>query len=666
MNDTAKTKEQLINELTVLRQRITELEEREIQHKQVEEELRQSKEKLHLTFDSLTEGITVTDLDAKIIETNQAAVRMHGYSSKKEIIGRSAFELIVQKDHAMAMENMKGTAGEGYARNIEYTFLTKDGCEFPAQLSAAILRDSSGNPVGFVAVTEDISERKQAEVALKRSEAQYRTLVGRLREGVYQTDLNGTYITLNDAGTRIFGFDSSDQVIGKYNTIDMYYDLSDRAKIVEEIGRTGFFVGEVRAKRRDGGVIWISVNNSRALDQEGHIVGYEGTFSDITERKQAEENERKLQQELSISSRLASIGELASGVAHEINNPLTAVIGFSQMLMARDIPKDAKDYLKIIDENAQRVANIVKNLLTFARQRKPGKERVDMNSLISRVVELRAYELKTHNIEVTTEFAPDLPSTMADGGQLQQVFLNIILNAEQAMMIAHNKGNLLIKTEGIGNTIRIFFKDDGPGIASENLEKLFHPFFTTKPVGEGTGLGLSLSYGIIGAHKGKIYAESTAGPGATFVVELPIVSSKQPELADPAVDEPGTITGARIMIVDDEPAICQLLSEVLSADGHNVETVDNADTALERLERQRYSLILLDVQMAGMDGIELYRHMGKIASSLQRRVVFITGDTMTPATQNFLRMAKVRCISKPFDTEQLKKEINQILLGKSR
>jgi CheY-like chemotaxis protein len=333
------------------------------------------------------------------------------------------------------------------------------------------------------------------------------------------------------------------------------------------------------------------------------------------------------------------------------------------MLMAKDMPEDTKEYLQIIDQSAQRVAKIVKNLLIFARQRKPGRERVDLNSLISRVIELRIYNMKNHNIEVTTEFASDLPLTMADGGQLQQVFLNIILNAEQAMVTAHNKGNLLVKTEGRGGNIRISLKDDGPGIDSENLDKIFNPFFTTKSVGEGTGLGLSISYGIIKEHGGKLYAESTLGQGATFVVELPIVNEpQQPDLPQPSVEQAGRIAGARIMVVDDEPAICQLLKHALTKDGHNVETVDGASIALARLERERYDLILLDIQMVGMDGIELYKRMGEIAVSLQRRVVFITGDTMTPTTQNFLKEAKARCISKPFDVEQLKKDIRQILL----
>ncbi len=363
-----------------------------------------------------------------------------------------------------------------------------------------------------------------------------------------------------------------------------------------------------------------------------------------------------------MSSRLAAVGELASGVAHEINNPLTAVIGFSELLMSRDVPPEIKQDLRIINENAQRVARIVKNLLTFARQSKPGREYVDINSLVTQVLELRAYQMQNNNIEVSTQLAPELPRTMADPGQLQQVFLNIVINAEQAMRETQNKRRLLVKTERVGNFIRVSFKDTGPGIPPENLDKIFDPFFTTKEVGEGTGLGLSISYGVIKEHGGRIYAKSKPGQGATFVVELPIVAeAEQAEPVEPSEKEPGKVTGAKIMVVDDEAGVRQFLSRALTQEGHKVETINDAKIALERLKRERYHLILLDIKMPGMDGFDFYRQIGKIAPSLQRRTVFITGDTLTPNTWDFLNRTKARYISKPFKLEQLKKDINRIL-----
>jgi C4-dicarboxylate-specific signal transduction histidine kinase len=239
----------------------------------------------------------------------------------------------------------------------------------------------------------------------------------------------------------------------------------------------------------------------------------DGLLSDITERKRAEEERKELQQKAELTSRLASIGQMASGIAHEVNNPLTSVISLTEVLAQKNLPEDINEDIEIIHEAAQRVAGIVNRLLTFARQQKPERTHVDINTVIQDTLALRAYALETGHIKVTSQLAPNLPRTMADAAQLQQVFLNIILNAETAMKSVNGKGNLLIRTERINNTLRICFTDDGPGIAKENLTKVFEPFFTTKEVGQGTGLGLSICHGIVAAHNGQIYARSQSDRG---------------------------------------------------------------------------------------------------------------------------------------------------------
>ena len=509
------------------------------------------------------------------------------------------------------------------------------------------------------------AKSKRVEEELQESEERFRSLTESTSDWSWEVDTEGVCTYASPKVKDLLGYEP-EEVIGKTP-----FDLmppEEAKRIAEEFraameSRRPLIRLENTNLHKDGRLVTLETSGVPFFDINGQLCGYRGIDRDITERKRAEERERQLQQELNLASRLACVGELASGIAHEINNPLTAVLGFSQMLAGRDVPEDMKEKLEIISDNAQRVAKIVRNLLTFARRHKAGRTYADINSIISGVLDMRAYEMRVRNITVTTSLAPDLPWTMADVGQLQQVFLNIILNAEQAMVEAHNEGHLLIKTEQKNNSIRISSKDDGPGIASENLNRLFDPFFTTKATGEGTGLGLSVSYGIIKEHKGKIYAKSKLGKGATFIIELPIVAEvQQLELDETAVEELRRASRARIMVVDDEPAICQFLSQVLTQEGHNVETIDNASTALERLKCERYSLILLDIRMKGMDGIELYRHMGKIAPSLQRRVIFITGDTMTPDTRSFLDRTKARYIPKPFDAEQLKEEINQILI----
>ncbi|MDH5695456.1 MAG: ATP-binding protein [Dehalococcoidia bacterium] len=247
---------------------------------------------------------------------------------------------------------------------------------------------------------------------------------------------------------------------------------------------------------------------------------------DIIKRKEAEEREKQLQQELNLASRLASIGRLAAGIAHEINNPLTAILGFSQRLLRKSTDTKVNRDLEIIRSEAQRAANVVENLLTFARRREPKKEYSDINDIVHKALQLRAYQLKTNNIEVVTDFAPGFPKAMVDFHQIQQVFLNLILNAEQAMSEVNRRGKLVIKTRGIKDYIRIAFTDDGPGIPAEHLDKIFDPFFTTRGEGGGTGLGLSICHGIVVEHGGRIYAQGKPGEGTTFFVELPLTTEK--------------------------------------------------------------------------------------------------------------------------------------------
>jgi len=244
-------------------------------------------------------------------------------------------------------------------------------------------------------------------------------------------------------------------------------------------------------------------------------------IEDISERK------RQVGEQQLTTDRLASIGELASSLAHELNNPLTGVIGFSQLLLSKDMPDFIKEDIEIIYSEAKRAADVMKNLLIFARKHSPVKQLVDINGVIERVLTLRAYEHRVENIQVVTCLATDLPLTMADFFQLQQAFFNIIINAEHFMLEAHQRGTLTITTRRVGNTIIASFTDNGPGIAKENLSHLFDPFFTTKEVGEGTGLGLSICHGIVTEHNGLLYAESEPGKGATFVVELPVLAGTE-------------------------------------------------------------------------------------------------------------------------------------------
>jgi signal transduction histidine kinase len=258
--------------------------------------------------------------------------------------------------------------------------------------------------------------------------------------------------------------------------------------------------------------------------QEELLIELEALRRRVAELESLEAEQRRAEEQLLITDRLASIGELASGIAHELNNPLTGVIGFSQLLLSKELPEEIREDINVIYSEAKRAADVMKNLLIFARKHSPLRQLVNINSVIEKVLTLRAYEHKVENIQVVVHLDPDLPLIMADYFQLQQVFLNIIINAEHFMLQAHQRGTLTITTWCIGNKVKASFADNGSGIAREDLAHLFDPFFTTKEVGEGTGLGLSICHGIVTEHGGLIYAESEPGKGANFVVELPVLA----------------------------------------------------------------------------------------------------------------------------------------------
>jgi PAS domain S-box-containing protein len=611
------------------------------------------------------DGFWQADMQGHFLDVNEAYCQLTGYSLD-EILNMSITDIEAIEKPGETAKRIRKIKEVGYDR-FETRHRRKDGEIVDVEISVNYLPIDSGRMFIFI---RDITERKRAEEALKASEERYRLLAENVRDVIWATDMDFRF-TYVSPSVRYLGDRTAEEVmslsIGQLLTPSSQ-ELAMKAFAEELVmanatpqDPTRSRTLEVEFLRRDGSALWAELKMNFMRDAAGRPVGILGVMRDSSERKKAEEQRREFEQKAQLVSHLASVGELSAGVAHEINNPLTGVIGYAELLMQEDVPEHIKNDLEIIRDGAKRVADIVKGLLTFARQTRPERKLVDINQVLGVSVRLRAYELETGNIKVTAKLAPDLPLTIADPGQLQQVFLNLLINAEMEMKLAHGKGKLIIKAEQLDNNIRISFKDDGPGIAKENLEKIFDPFFTTREIGKGTGLGLSICHGIVAEHGGRIWAESKLGKGATFIVELPVVTEEKPPRRTKVARKLERATKGKILVVDDEPVVRRLLSQVLTAEGHEVEATDDGKDALNRIKGNRYSLILLDMKLPGMSGSELYERIKEISESLAQRVVFITGDVMGADTEAFLARTEVPYIHKPFDVKQLSTEIKRLL-----
>jgi signal transduction histidine kinase/CheY-like chemotaxis protein len=397
------------------------------------------------------------------------------------------------------------------------------------------------------------------------------------------------------------------------------------------------------------------------LDGEGHATGWLELYSDVT-------GERQIQSKMLQTEKMAALGQLVSGIAHELNNPLTAIMGYAQLLLGHGLKPGQLSEAKKVYHEAERARRIVKNLLYFARENKPERSHVDVNEIIERTLALRSYELRVENIAVDCDLAADLPKTMADPYQLQQVILNLVINAEQALIEGRGQGHVWIRTRHLqqrtGDRISIEIADDGPGIAPEIASRIFDPFFTTKPLGVGTGLGLSIVYGIVHQHGGEVAFDNQSGLGAKFTVELPVVevpAQERPVAVLQPANGAASAPRGHILVIEDEPTVAQLVVDVLREEGHQVEAVLDSQEGLTRISRTSYDLVISDLRMPRLDGPAFYETLVRQGSPIQNRILFITGDTLARRTLEFLEPSGLPYLAKPFLVEELKLAVNRML-----
>jgi two-component system NtrC family sensor kinase len=487
---------------------------------------------------------------------------------------------------------------------------------------------------------------------IRAAEANYRDLFDNANDFIFTLDGNFAVSSANKVVLKTTGY-QLDEIIGAPVTqfisaqqLPALYKLL-KAHLVSTPSLAPF---ELLVFGKDGQETLLEV--SIRVRREGRRpVSIHCIARDITHR-------RELEQQLQQTEKLSTIGKLVAGVAHELNNPLTTIIGYSSLLQQSDLPGETQTDLNVIFRQAQRARLIVRDLLTFARRFELETKQVDLNEIIMGSLTLMKPQLQSNAVQIKTALDAGLPPTMADSHQLEQVFINLITNAIHALAVIPEPGQLTITSRNNDDHILLSFADNGPGIPPNIINRIFDPFFSTKQVGEGTGLGLSICFGIISEHKGRIWAENAPTGGATFHIDLPI---EQPPMVVAAPAPAAAATSIfssplKILAVDDEPTLLNLLRLIFTQRGHIVETAPDGKTALQKLDSQSYDLIVCDVLMPDILGPELYEQAVEKFPHLRNRFIFITGNVVDMDTRIFLEKSGLAWLSKPFlptDIEQL-------------
>ena len=421
----------------------------------------------------------------------------------------------------------------------------------------------------------------------------------------------------------------------------------------------------MRIRRADGTAIWLEVTAHAEPYGPDNTMRIDALVRDVSERKKLDDQSRDLYQQLLQAEKMAALGQTVSGVAHELNNPLATILTWSERLSARTLDDGTRRSVDVILHEAERAAKIVRQLLTFARKRQSTRTMVDLNQVVRETMSLRSYEQRVTNIVVIDALASGLPQIFADPHQLQQVLLNLVINAEQAVLGANGRGTLVVRTwhDVTRESLVLEINDDGPGVPDEVQAKIFDPFFTTKDVGKGTGLGLTVAYAIVQEHGGRIRVESSPGRGASFFVELPVTGGtlRQTPSAPPTAEELQQLAGRRVLVVEDEPALAAAVADSLSDAGFVVDRAGDGEEALARVAERPYDLVICDLKMPRVDGMAFYRAIAATTPALATRLIFVTGDVVGTDAERFLDESGCRWLAKPFRLGDLLRAARDVL-----
>jgi PAS domain S-box-containing protein len=636
------------------------------QRERAEIRLAESEKKYREVVETASDIIYQTDRKGFFTLVNPVGLRITGYD-EEELIGKSYLDLI-PPDHTKTVERFYGTqVVEGLPITYhELPMVTKQGeTVWLGQNVQLLIEDEA--VVGFQAIARDITDRKRAEEALRESETRYKDLFDHATDGIYTVDFQGNFTSANEAVIRFLGH-SRDELLrlNFKDVLDPEYLPVAEANFLNKVQRgleaTGPY--EVLVRSKDGTSLWLEVT-SRVITEDGRPAGVHGTARNVTERKRLEERLRQ-------AAKMEAIGTLAGGLAHDFNNLLQIVLGYAD-LIAVGKQKPEKDYqrARLIREAATRGRDLVNRILTFSRKVETKPRPVDLNHELDQVDHLLRGTLPKM-IEIELRLADDLRSINADPTQIEQILLNLALNAAHAMP---EGGKLTFETANVrlgqeycrkhletkpGEYVLLTVSDTGHGMEKEILDRIFEPFFTTKDRGEGTGLGLSMVFGIVKSHDGHISCHSTPGAGTFFKIYFPAVEM---EIAwDPVVTLQMPAFGTEtILLVDDEKSIRELGKEVLTSVGYKVLTASTGREAVEMYAQARdeISLVILDLLMPEMGGKQCLAELLNINPKV--KVLIASGYVADVSTEETFVSGAGGFVSKPYDMKQLLRAVRHTL-----
>jgi PAS domain S-box-containing protein len=663
---------------------------------------RAAEEKFRLLFEQVQEGVFVATPAGKLLDCNDAFVKILGYANREELMALNNIETELYASAEQRDAFRREIEAHNYVRNFETTLRKKDGTFLSAAESSFATRNAAGEIDRYQGFLLDMTEKKRAEDEMRRRNRELNALNAMaviatqsfdldeilnltLRQviSLFGAETGSIYLSDTDATTyrRRAGWGQRSAGRAKFSEVqftDGFGDLVMRSRtevisheflphlpplvvdFVEADGLPSWIWVLLWGKDRPIGAMGVSSRELRhySSNDENLLVAIGRQLATTIEKVwlyeetcRAYEDLRRTQEQLLQSEKMSAVGQLIAGVAHELNNPLTAILGYAQLLESEGLNDRAADFVGKLFKQAQRTHRVVQNLLSFARQRKPQKQEVDIRKVLEETLALRDYDLKVNDIALERDIASEVPGVTADPHQLEQVFLNIINNAVDAMLENGHGGTLKVRVFSDNGQVCTEFKDSGPGI--KDAKRIFDPFYTTKGVGKGTGLGLSICYGIVKEHGGDITAHNREEGGAVVEVRLPASERAVTVEHAPASRREAMIEG-RVLLVEDEEAILEFERDVLVGAGAQVVTITSGEEAKARLKAETFDAVIMDGKMpGGWEAKDVYPWLAENLPGMEKKVLFTFSSVAEPETRQFLQENNVASLVKPFEIADL-------------